>query len=221
MINWWYFFNSCTVKELTKAISLILLHHFILYNLTFSRFMILISHHHLLLFHLLGGHLLLLLLLFSSNGSLNILCLNTIWILFLCLPLRRPHWLTVEFGSRLRRALLFNDRLYLSSSTCSLFELLEDFLFHRCEIWLERLFHAHSTSYVHFPAFSLVENRLIGRLPLQVARSSLSLQIATRLIMRRFARLPEIHEVVVVQLLDIFKFERQRNFFMVPSLASL
>ena len=194
---------------LTKAISLILLHHFILYDLTICRFMVLIRHHHLLLFHLLGGHMLLLLQLFSFDRGLNILSLNTICVLFLWLPVWRLHWLTVKFRCSLRGTLLFNDRHYLSSSVRCLFELFQDFLFHRCEVCFEWLFHAHTASYVHFTAISFVENRLIFTWPLQVARSCLTLQMPTRLRMTRFAVLSEVHEVVVVQLLDIFKFERQ------------
>ena len=221
MINWWYFSNSSIDKVLTKTISLILLHHFILYDLVFCRFMVLICHHQLLLFHLCGNHLLLLLLLLSFNCCLHILCLKTIWVLFLLLSVRWFHRLTVEFGRRLRGTLLFNNWRYLSSPCCCLLELFEDFLFHGCEVCLKRLLHAHAACYVHFSAWSSVENWLIWGWPLQVARSSLSLQMATRLRMRGFAVFPEVHKVVVVQFLDIFKFERQWNFFVVPSLASL
>ena len=180
--------------------------------------MVLIRHHHLLLFHLYGGHLLLLLQLFSFDRGLNILSLNTICVLFLWLPVWRLHRLTVEFRCSLRGALLFNDWHYLSSSVRCFFELFQDFLFHRCEVWFKWL--SHASSYVHFTAISFVENRLIFTWPLQVARSCLTLQMPTRLRMTGLAVLSEVHEVVVVQLLDIFKFERQRNFLVVPSLAS-
>ena len=168
--------------------------------------MVLIRHHHLLLFHLVGDHLLLLLLLLCCNCSLHILCLLTIRVLFLWLPGRRLHRLTVEFRCSLRRALLFYNGCYLSSPGRCFLELFKDFLFHRCEVCLKGLFHAHTTCYVHFTAVSFVENWLILRWPLQVARSRLALQIPIRLRMSGFAVLSEVHEVVVVQFLDIFKF---------------
>ena len=146
---------------LTIAISLILLHHLLLSALTLCWFVVLISHHHLLFFHLLDGHLLLLLLLFNCNRSLHTLYLLSTWVLFLRLPGRWLHRLRVEFGRRLRRALLFNNRDYLSSPSRCLLELLQDFLLHRCEICLKGLFHAHTTCYVHFTARASVENRLI------------------------------------------------------------